>query len=124
MSAVEVIMVALAAGAGAGVKDTASAAVRDAYGGLKVLLKRRISDDGAAQALDADETDPGVWQTRLGGLLTEVGADRDEQVLAVARRLLELVDPAGSTAGKYHVDVREAKGVQVGDHNTQRNTFS
>lgn len=42
MSAVEVITVALAAGAGVGVKDTASAAVKDAYSGLKALLKQRL----------------------------------------------------------------------------------
>jgi|SRR6476660_4797284 len=124
MSAVEVITVALAAGAGAGVQETTSAGVRDAYLGLKALLKRRISDAAAAQALDTDETEPGVWQTLLGRSLTEAGVDGDEQVLAAARRLLDLVDPAGSRAGRYHVDVRDAKGVQVGDYNTQHNTFS
>ncbi len=58
MSAVEVIIAALAAGAGVGFKDTASAAVRDAYGELKDLLKRRIGahDEQAIDALDADET--------------------------------------------------------------------
>ncbi|MFC4149862.1 hypothetical protein ACFO0M_26730 [Micromonospora mangrovi] len=120
MSAVEVITVALAAGAGAGVKDTASAAVRDAYGELKTLLRRHLGDAAAARALDADETDAGVWRIRLGEPLTDVGADRDEQVLRAARRLLDLVDPVG----RHHVDLREAKGVQVGDHNTQHNSFS
>jgi hypothetical protein len=121
MSAVVVITAALAAGAGVGVEDTASAAVKDAYAGLKELLKRRLGGHGreVVQALDADETTPGVWQARLGEALTESGAASDEQVIAAAQRLLELTDPAGSAAGKYQVDLREAKGVQVGDHNTQ-----
>lgn len=95
MSAIEVITAALAAGAGAGLKDTASAAVRDAYTGLKDLLKGRVSDrdDQAVRALDADETEPGVWQARIGDALTVSGAVRDEQVLAAARRLLALADP-------------------------------
>ncbi|MGI5146878.1 hypothetical protein ACQEVC_10915 [Plantactinospora sp. CA-294935] len=127
MSAVEVIMAALAAGAGAGMKDTASAAVKDAYAGLKALLKAHLGGHGdeVVQALDADETAPGVWgETCLGEVLTESGAAADEQVVAAARRVLQLTDPVGSAAGKYQIDLREAKGVQVGDHNTQHNNFS
>jgi hypothetical protein len=125
MSPVEVIAIALAAGAGAGVQNTASAAVQDAYEGLKALIRRRVSSEPAAElALDANETEPAVWLARIGASLTAAGADRDEEVLAAAGRLLELTDPAGLTAGKYHVEVRESKGVQVGDHNSQHNTFS
>lgn len=42
---------------------------------------------------------------------------RDDDVLAAARHLMTLVDT------RYHVDLREARGVQVGDHNTQVNRF-
>ncbi|MFD0521782.1 hypothetical protein [Paractinoplanes durhamensis] len=56
MSTVDVITTALAAGAGAGMTDTASAAVKDAYTGLKDLLKRRLGGDRAVlQALEADQ---------------------------------------------------------------------
>jgi hypothetical protein len=124
VNGVEVIVAALAAGAGAGTSDVAKAAVTDAYTGLRGALRRRLTGrPQAEQALDAEETDPNVWQAHLGADLAEVGADHDEQVLAAARRLLDLVDPSGSTGGKYQIDVREAKGVQVGDHNTQHNTF-
>jgi hypothetical protein len=120
MSAVEVITAALAAGAGAGMKDTMSAAVKDAYAGLKALIKRHLDGHGdeVVQALDAEETVPEVWQARLGDALTKSGATADEQVVAAAQRLLQLTDPTGSAAGKYQVDLREANGVQVGDHNT------
>lgn len=96
MPAVEVIVAALAAGAGAGLTDTASTAVRDAYAGLKDLLKRRVGDhdEQAMQALEADETEPGVWQARIGDALTASGVASDEEVLAAARRLLALADPA------------------------------
>ena len=36
---------------------------------------------------------------------------------------MRLVDEAGARAGKYAVDVRGAKGVQIGDRNTQHNVF-
>ncbi|MEV6801393.1 hypothetical protein AB0M91_24075 [Micromonospora rifamycinica] len=105
MSAVEVITAALAVGAGAGMKDTASAAIKDAYDGLKALLKRRlaITDDQVVQALEADETDPGVWQARLGEALTVSGAVDDEQILGAARRLLAAADPDKAKA--LHIDV-------------------
>jgi hypothetical protein len=110
MSAVEVIIAALAAGAGVGFKDTASAAVRDAYGELKDLLKRRIGarDEQAIDALDADETEPGVWQARIGDALTASGVAGDDEVLAAARRLLALADPA--KARTFNIDVEHNQG--------------
>lgn len=110
MSAVEMITVALAAGAGAGLKDTASVAVRDAYTGLKDLLKRRVGshDDQAVRALDADETEPGVWQARIGDALIASGAAGDEQVLAAARRLLAEADP--DKAKTLHINVQNNSG--------------
>jgi RIP homotypic interaction motif len=36
---------------------------------------------------------------------------------------MKLLDARGSQAGKYAVTVQGSQGVQVGDHNTQVNTF-
>ena len=55
--------------------------------------------------------------------LSGSAARDDAEVLAAARRVWELVDPAGSTVGKYQVDLRDAKGAQVGDGNVQINRF-
>ncbi|BCJ46109.1 hypothetical protein GCM10010168_50580 [Actinoplanes ianthinogenes] len=84
MSAVEVITTALAAGASAGMSDTVSAAVKDAYMGLKDLLKRRLGGGAVVQALETDQADSGVWLTRMGNLLAEAGVDRDEHVIEAA----------------------------------------
>jgi hypothetical protein len=125
VTGVELIVAALAAGAAAGTSELATAGVRDAYTALRDALRGRLRGRGqAVRAVRAEETEPGVWQARLGEDLAGSGADNDEQILAAAQRLLEHVDPAGAQVGKYRVDVREAKGVQVGDHNTQHNTFS
>jgi hypothetical protein len=74
------------------------------------------------QLVFGHETERGIWQARVGDALIDSGASGDEQILAAAERLLMLADPA--LAAKYDVDLREAKGVQVGDHNTQTDTFS
>ncbi|MBV9728404.1 MAG: hypothetical protein JO309_03105 [Pseudonocardiales bacterium] len=44
--------------------------------------------------------------------------------VAATQRMLALVDQAGTQEGKYRVDAQGAQGVQVGDHNTQSNTFT
>jgi hypothetical protein len=98
---VEVILAALAAGGG----EVARTAVVDAYAGLRDLLRRRLGGDRALEA--SSEV--------LRGELIESGADRDEEILAAARRVLE----ATTT-----INVHDAKGVQIGDHNTQHNTFN
>jgi hypothetical protein len=113
---VDVILTALTAGAAAGTGEVAKSAVVAAYQGLRDALRRVLSGRARSeQALEAEETDPGVWRARLGAELGDSGADRDEEVLAAARDLLALVDPDGTRAGKYVVDVRGAHGVQVGD---------
>ncbi len=105
MSAVEVITAALAAGASVGVKDTASAALRDAYAGLIALLRHRLGsrEDQVVQALEADASNPEAWQARIGEALARSGAAEDAQILAAARWLLALADPDKAKA--LHIDV-------------------
>jgi hypothetical protein len=125
VTGIEVILAALAVGAAAGVADTTKAVVVDAYAGLRDALRRRLAGhQRATEALEAVEAEPGVWRAELEPELERLAADQDADVLAAAHRLLRLVDPDGSAAGKYQVDAREAKGLQVGDHNVQHNTFS
>ncbi|WP_405109729.1 hypothetical protein OG559_29075 [Micromonospora sp. NBC_01405] len=112
MTGVELIAAALAAGAGAGT----SAVAVDVYTGLRDALRRRLTGRRAAeQLLEAAETDPGVWERRIGAELADSGADRDEKVLTAASRLLDLVDPEGCRAGRYTVDLRGTQGAQLGD---------
>ncbi|MGK5738903.1 hypothetical protein [Micromonospora sp. URMC 103] len=120
MSNVELIVAALGAGATAGLTDTASLAVKDAYAGLKRLLRPWMRGE-ARQALEANETEPEVWDARIGQELTSSGAAEEEEILAAARRLLALANT--KTGGKYQVNASQANGVQVGDSNTQTNNF-
>jgi hypothetical protein len=123
---VEVILAALAAGATAGITDTVSDAVRQSYGSLRELVRRRLEVRGEAaiQVLEAEEVEPDVWQTQLGEHLISAGADRDEQIIRAAKTLLAQVESHSGSTSKYTVDAREAKGVQTGDHNSQTNTFN
>jgi len=124
MDPVTLIEAALAAGAGAGMKDTASAAVQDAYAGLKALVSRRFAGRPEGEiVLARHEKAPQMWQAPLAAELAAVEANRDNELVAAAQALLQLVDAEGFRSGKYNVDVRGGQGVQVGDHNVQRNLF-
>ncbi len=124
MDPITLIVTALATGAASGITETASSAVRDAYVSLRALVRKRLAGRPDAElVLAKHETSPDTWQVPLIAVLGEVGADRDTDLVTAAQALMDLVDKAGAGAGKYTVDVRDAYGVQVGDHNRQSNTF-
>lgn len=124
MDAVGLVVNALSAGVGAGVKDTASAAVRDAYAALRDLARRRLAGSRAGEvALAEHESDPVTWEVPLRKQLAAAGADSDADLLAAATALMQLLDGPGMRAGKYVIDIRGSQGVQIGDGGIQVNTF-
>ncbi len=129
IESVELVVAALAAGATAGATDTASTAVQDAYQGLKTrvlsaLRKNGSTPDEVVQTVQTDAVDGSEHRLLLTAALQEAGTGADPEMEAVARQVLELADPAGTANGKYWVVVKDGKGVQVGDYNTQTNNFS
>ena len=104
------IETALAAGALAGTKDTASSAVKDAYNGLKDLVKRRLAGRPDAElVLAKHETAPETWKAPAIAELVDVEADHDRDLIQAAQALMSLVDEYGSRTGTYAVDARGRK---------------
>jgi hypothetical protein len=124
MDPITLIATALAAGAALGISDSAASAVKDAFTGLKTLVKKRLDGrpDGKL-VLARHEESPGIWRAPLMAELDRAGASHDLDLVRAAEALMYLVDKAGARAGKYVVDVRGAQGVQIGDRNTQHNVF-
>jgi hypothetical protein len=124
MDPVTLIVTALAAGAASALQDGASAAVKDAYARLKALVTKRFADRPKGELVLAEhQAAPQTWEKLLAAELSAAGAESDAGLVAAAQALMSLVDEAGSRSGKYLVAVRDSQGVQVGDHNTQTNTF-
>ncbi|WP_392531356.1 hypothetical protein [Nostoc sp. C117] len=125
MEPVSMIIAALGAGALAATKDTAGTAVKDAYQGLKTLIKKRFESEPKAQmVLEEHETDPETYEAPLKKKLAETGADKDAEIIKLAQELLEQLKPEESAVGKYSTVFQgEVKGIQVGDRNTQENKF-
>ncbi|MFJ9871382.1 hypothetical protein [Streptomyces sp. NPDC101165] len=96
----ELVANALATGAAAGLTDTACPAVRDLYAALRGAVRRQLAVDGryGVRVLDAYETDPDVWRTRLLHTLTCSGAETDEEILAAARAVLRAERRTGRIA--------------------------
>ena len=124
MDPVTLIVTALAAGAASALQDGASAAVKDAYARLRAAVRKRLAGrpDGEL-VLARHEAAPQTWQAPLTAELSASAAGEDAGLTAAAQALMELLDAAGSQAGKYAVVVSGSQGVQVGDRNTQTNTF-
>jgi hypothetical protein len=124
MDPVSLIVAALAAGASAALKDTAGQAVRDAYVGLKALVKRRVAEKPLAQeVIDKHGEAPEVWEKPLREELAAADVADDEELVRAAQKVLAIVDPSGAQAGKYNVTIAGGKGVVVGDHAQVHMTF-
>jgi hypothetical protein len=131
MDPITIILTALAAGAttGAldGLKDEVKEQVKAAWGKLRGMVSKRLHDAGDERGeavLTEYQEDPKTWEGGLKKKLTAAEADKDEALLAAAKAVLALVDQQGTRSGKYHVTVTGSEGVQVGDGNTQTNTFT
>jgi len=112
MDPITLIVTALAAGAAAALKDTASAAVKDAYAGLKAVILQKYG--AAAERVAHLEVAPDSPSVREG-LTRDLGtteAGRDPAVLQQAAAVLTAVqthDPdVGRTIGVDLADVRAA----------------
>jgi hypothetical protein len=122
---VSLVLSALASGAAQGVADNVSEAVKSAYGRLKQLVSARFGGDKPAElALSEHAGDPETWHAPLAKALAASGAATDQAVIEAAQQLMALLDPAGAAQGKYQIDLRGGQGVQVGDGNSQYNTFN
>jgi disulfide oxidoreductase YuzD len=112
----ELILAALIAGATAATKDTAGVAVKDAYEGLKALIKKKFEKDALAQAMvDAKPEDIKQAEGLLKAKMTEVGIDKDAEILKAAAEILKKEDPQGAKESKYSINAQgDIKGI-VGD---------
>jgi hypothetical protein len=90
MDPLSLIVAALAAGAAAGAKDTAGAAIKDSYQAFKGLIRRKLAGSSTAMVvLEEHEKDPETYNAPLKKMLTAVSVDHDAALLAAARALLE-----------------------------------
>ena len=125
MDPLSLILTALVAGATAAAKETATAAVKDAYQGLKTLVLNKFSGKPEAEtALSGYEKKPEIWKEPVKDALAGTAADKDEAIIKAAQALLARADPQGHAQGKYSVQFAgPVYGATIGDQNAVTNYF-
>lgn len=105
------ITAALAAGAAAGLTQVAAEAIKDAYGRLKAALADKFPQVTVhVQALEARPDSP-AKQGSLTEELAEVGAERDVELVQLAKTLVEAIErEAPQAAIRAGVDLERVKG--------------
>jgi hypothetical protein len=125
MDAISLIITALVAGAIAAAKDTAGTAVKDAYQGLKTLIKRKFEscEPNAKMVLEEHEKDPQTYEAPLKKKLAEAGADQDEEIIKAAQEVMKKEDPEGFQNGEYKTNVT-VEGDVIGVAGTSTGTVN
>ena len=121
MEPTTLIIGALAAGATAAAKDTASQAVKDAYAGLKTLIQRRFVEKKIPEgeiALKKYEEKPAVWEEPLKDLLVETETDKAAEVLKaveVFKQALNQTAEGRAAVSKYILYIQNSTVGLIGD---------
>ena len=120
----DVITTAIIAGLAGLSKD----AIKDSYNALKAALKKKFgSDSEVVNAVEGLEKKPDSKgrQTTLQEEIENAKVNDNAEIVQLAQELLKQLESEKSASGKYNVEFQDkAQGVQVGDRNTQTNTFS
>lgn len=114
------VTAAIVAAAAAGAAKVATEVVPDLYRGLKALIKSKVGEQNAvSKALDEVEADPESAGQKivLEEKVKKAGVDKDADVVAAAKKLLEQLEaqPGGARI------VQTATGnysAQAADHST------
>lgn len=125
MDVISTIVAAMTGGAAAGARGVATAAITDGYHSLLSAVRKGLARNPKARAvLDGYLTEPSRWEGQLVEILGHEHFDVESEAGRAATRLLELLAEQESTSSSYRVDMPDARGVQVGNHNLQRNDFA
>jgi hypothetical protein len=112
MDPISAIVTALALGASAGLKDTASQAVKEAYSGLRDLLKSRFPAVNIEQLEQAPDS-----KNRRGVLTEELqrgDAQNEADLAAKAQELIDLIEhEAPHTAPAIGVTLEDVRAANI-----------
>lgn len=120
MEPVTLILGTLAAGAAAAGQETAGQMIKDAYAGLKTLIKRRFAEKKAPEgeiALTKYEEKPDVWEAPLKDALVETETHKAREVLEAAEALklaLERTSEGREAFPKYILNIQNSQVGVIG----------
>ena len=119
MDPVTLIVSALLGGLTTGLTDTAKAATKDIYDALKSrLMKKAEKHEDAQDAIVKIEKQPDskARQELLKEELGKLELDQDDELLKLAKSLLDALKASENNGGNYKVDIQNSQGIIVGDN--------
>lgn len=118
----ELILAALIAGATAAAKDTAGVAVKDAYEGLKKLIKQKFAANEKAQEVLKDyEEDPETYGKPLEKQLNTLEPNDRDEIAQFAEKLNQMLKENELTSSQPKFGgtfTAEKQVIQQGENNT------
>ena len=106
------IVTALALGAASALQETAAAAIKDGYAGLKALIQRRYARVSLTQLEEAPESK--ARRAVVEEDLAKASAQQDEELLRQAKQLLDAIQAhSPEAAGAIGVDLEDIKGASL-----------
>ena len=114
------IITALSVGAISGLTDTTKIAITDGYNKLKGLLTKKFGASSdvvrAVEKLEVKPESSGYKQV-LQEEIVAVKAEQDDELLAVAKHVLTLVQPQQAGMGKFTIQNNgPVQGQNIGDY--------
>jgi hypothetical protein len=106
MDTLTLVITALTTGSDACTRDTASESLKEAYAGLRALIRQKLAGKAAGEiALAQHEAKPDVWRKLLEEDLREAQIFQDENIIKAAQWVMTLVQPQQALHGKFDVQI-------------------
>lgn len=114
MDPLTMVVAAISAGAAAGLQDTVTQALTDAYAGLKRLLTGRYPNANPALAQLENKPDSQTKRDSLEEDLADAGAGGDTDLISAARKLIDVVEAqAGDVGPAIGVDLKRVQAAAL-----------
>lgn len=115
---------ALELGAEAAAKSVGGHVVKDAYEGLKTLIRNRLPKSTGDGLLNNHRQMTSDQKGKLQTALKEAGVEHNQEIVDAARKLLTILEQHNVSGGKYALEIKgDAQGVVQGDHSQVTMTF-
>lgn len=123
MEPITLILGALAAGAVAATQETAGQMIKDAYAGLKTLIKRRFAKKEKPEgeiAITKYEEKPAVWEAPLKEALLETETYKAVEIIEAAETLKQAMErtPERREAFSRYIHIQNSQVGVIGDNAT------
>ena len=119
MNEITLIVGALLAGLSAGITNTAETLLADLYSSLKNKIIDKTSETEKAKSTISEFEDKPNLETsqeKLISLLGSLSKDDLSELVLIAKKIIDVIEPKNSEAKKYNIEINSGQGIVIGDN--------